>query len=153
MPQNLLPGPDPVLLPDDNADARVRAALDAGRSSADAVRADPDSSLGWAMLAESALARAGGPGGSASDRDDDALVAYAFARTGYHRGLDALRRAGWRGQGPVPSDHVPNRGVLRAILALADAADLIDETAEGERCRQFLADSGTSADEVRALIS
>src|SRR5690625_6782328 len=49
--------------------------------------------------------------------------AYAFARTGYHRGLDALRRAGWRGHGPIPVDHEPNQGFLRALLGLAEAAD------------------------------
>ena len=41
--------------------------------------------LAWAVLAEQALA------------DGAPVAAYAFARTGYHRGLDALRRSGWRG--------------------------------------------------------
>ena len=30
------------------------------------------------------------------------ITAYAYARTGYHRGLDQLRRNGWKGFGPVP---------------------------------------------------
>jgi hypothetical protein len=149
MTQNLMPGPDPVRLPDDGPDTRVRERLAGGTALHDAVLANPASSLGWAMLAEDALA---GRGEDALRRDSS-LIAYAYARTGYHRGLDALRRAGWRGQGPIPVDHLPNQGVLRALLALADTADLIGEAGEGERCRQFLVDSGTSADEVRALVA
>lgn len=79
------------------------------------------------------------------------VAAYAYARTGYHRGLDALRRAGWRGQGPIPAAHQPNQGFLRALLALAEAAAAIGEQDEADRCRQFLLDSGTSADEVAGL--
>ena len=40
------------------------------------------------------------------------------------RGLDALRRSGWRGQGPVPWEHEPNRGFLRALAALAPDASI-----------------------------
>ena len=92
------------------------------------------------MLAEHALADEGDP-----------VAAYAYARTGYHRGLDALRRAGWRGHGPVPADHVPNQGFLRALLALAEAAEAIEESDESERCLQFLVNCGTSADAVAEL--
>ncbi len=67
--------------------------------------------------------------------------AYAFARTGYHRGLDALRRNGWRGAGLVPWEHEPNQGFLRAVWALAQAARAIGETAEYDRCVQLLVDS------------
>ncbi|ADG75847.1 conserved hypothetical protein [Cellulomonas flavigena DSM 20109] len=134
--ENLLGGPAPTLLPSDGPDAAARAALAAGSGPRDVVRVAPAASLVWALLAE---------------RADDPVAAYAYARTGYHRGLDALRGAGWRGRGPVPVDHVPNQGFLRALLALATAADAIGETAEGERCRQFLLDCGTSADEVAAL--
>ena len=56
-----------------------------------------------------------------------------------------------RGRGPVPADHVPNQGFLRALLALAEAADAIGESDEAERCEQLLVDSGTSAQEVAAL--
>src|SRR6478736_4336304 len=75
----------------------------------------------------------------------------AYARTGYHRGLDALRRAGWHGRGPIPADHQPNQGFLRALLALAEAADAIGEQDEADRCGKFLVDSGTSAEAVAAL--
>jgi hypothetical protein len=78
---------------------------------------------------------------------EDALTitAYAYARTGYHRGLDQLRRSGWKGFGPVPWSHEPNRGFLRALGALQRAAALIGETDEAERCRVFLADSDPTA--------
>src|SRR3712207_7729335 len=72
------------------------------------------------------------------------IAAYAYARTGYHRGLDALRRAGWKGSGPIPWEHVPNRGFLRSLYALALAAERIGETAEQERCISFLRDSSAT---------
>ncbi|MGV8908076.1 MAG: DUF3151 family protein [Propionicimonas sp.] len=136
---NLLPGPDPTLLPEDGPDAIARAALAGGSSVRDAVPAAPAASLLWALLAEEALAAS------------EPVAAYAYARTGYHRGLDALRRAGWRGQGPIPAGHQPNQGFLRALLALADAAAAIGEDDEAQRCRTFLLDSSTSAEEVAAL--
>lgn len=86
---------------------------------------NPANPLAWAMLAEEAT---------------DPLVRYAFARTGYHRGLDALRGNGWKGFGPVPWVHEPNQGVLRAIAQLALAARAIGEESEYERCRALLSD-------------
>lgn len=134
--ENLLDGPAPTLLPADGPEGTARAALAGGADPRDVVRVAPASSLVWALLAEAA---------------SDPVTAYAFARTGYHRGLDALRGAGWRGRGPVPVAHEPNQGFLRALAALADAADAVGESAESQRCRQFLVDCGTSADEVAAL--
>ena len=96
------------------------------------VSAHPTSSLGWALLAERALV---------ADSAAGTIEAYAYARTGYHRGLDALRRSGWRGSGPVPWEHEPNRGFLRALWALSVAAGRIGEPDEQERCAQFLRDS------------
>ena len=125
---NLL-GPDPTLLPTDPASA----ALDGGTDPTEMAAAHPTSSLAWAMLAERALA-AGEP-----------VAGYAYARTGYHRGLDQLRRAGWKGHGPIPWSHRPNRGFLRALAALARAAQEIGETEEYERCSTFLADSDPEA--------
>jgi len=120
-------------LPDDPAAAELDA--DAGRL-VEIVGRHPASSLGWALLAEQALGR---------DTPEDTIRAYAFARTGYHRGLDALRRSGWRGSGPVPWEHLPNRGFLRALWALSVAAGRIGETEEQERCAQFLRDSSETA--------
>ncbi len=132
--RDLLGGPPPTLLPDEPG----AAALASGDTAAEAARAHPTSSAAWAALAEDALA-----GG----RD---LEAYAYARTGYHRGLDALRRGGWKGHGPVPWQHAPNRGFLRALNALAVAADRIGEADEAERCATFLRDSDPEAAEVLA---
>ncbi|QTE29631.1 DUF3151 domain-containing protein [Pengzhenrongella sicca] len=142
--RSLLGGPEPVLLPPDHPDVAAAAALAAGTSVRDAVGRAPASSYLWALLAEEALAPAGGAA-------PDPVAAYAYARTGYHRGLDALRRAGWRGQGPVPVEHVPNQGFLRAVLALSEAAAAIGEADEAQRCVQLLVDSGTTADAVAAL--
>ncbi|MGI8614922.1 MAG: DUF3151 domain-containing protein [Nocardioidaceae bacterium] len=127
--ENLLGGPPETLLPDDPA-----AALLAGDASADsAARGYPASSLPWAVLAEQALAEG---------RD---VEAYAYARTGYHRGLDALRRNGWRGFGPVPWSCNGNQGFLRALAALTLAADRIGDEAEAVRGREFLRDCSPQA--------
>jgi hypothetical protein len=95
--------------------------------------ANPSSPLAWAALAEDALAHG------------HTIEGYAFARTGYHRSLDALRRGGWKGQGPVPWSHEPNQGFLRSLAALSRAAGEIGETDEQQRCAQFLRDSSPQA--------
>jgi uncharacterized protein DUF3151 len=125
---NLL-GPEPTLLPVDPAAAE----LDRGTAAAEVAAAHPTSSLAWAVLAEGAL-----DGG-------ETIAGYAYARTGYHRGLDQLRRSGWKGFGPVPWSHEPNRGFLRALAALQKAAAAIGEADEAERCRVFLSDSDPEA--------
>lgn len=128
--QNLLGEPPATLLPEDTA---ARALLDSGSDPADVVRAYPTYSLAWALLAERAL-----------DSGED-VAGYAYARVGYHRGLDALRRNGWRGHGPVPWEHEPNRGFLRALGALARATEAFGETDEIERCTTFLRESSATA--------
>jgi hypothetical protein len=70
-------------------------------------------------------------------RDD--VEAYACYRVGYHRGLDRLRANGWRGSGYVRWQAEPNRGFLRALRGLGDAAARIGEADEAERCALFLA--------------
>ena len=121
---NLL-GPPPTLLPDDPAAAEIAV----GDAAVDVARRHPASSLAWAVLAEEAL-----------DRGDD-IAAYAYARVGYHRGLDLLRRSGWKGAGPIPWTHEPNQGFLRALSALGQAAALIEEPGELERVTAFLLDA------------
>ncbi|MFG2293429.1 DUF3151 domain-containing protein [Streptomyces sp. NPDC048603] len=128
--QNLLGGPDPTYL-QENTDAQKLLAE--GASPAEVAARFPTFSLAWAQLAEEA-AKAG-----------STVESYAYARTGYHRGLDALRRSGWKGHGPVPWEHEANRGFLRCLAALARAAGAIEETDEAERCRQFLKDSSETA--------
>lgn len=125
---NLLGVPATELPPDPAA-----AKLEEGVAADQVAAAYPASSLAWATLAEDALA------------DNRTVEAYAYARTGYHRGLDALRRAGWRGQGPVPWEHEPNRGFLRALAALSRAAGAIGETEEEQRTAQFVRDSSATA--------
>jgi len=123
-------GPDPVLLP---ADFEAEDALDAGENPAIVAAAHPTASVAWAALAEGALA------------DENVITAYAYARTGYHRGLDQLRRNGWKGFGPVPFAHEPNRGFLRCVAVLARAAESIGETDEHARCLDLLDDCDPSA--------
>ncbi|WP_433800672.1 DUF3151 domain-containing protein [Actinomycetospora sp. CA-084318] len=126
---NLL-GPQPTYLP---ADPGPNDRLAAGEDPA-AVAADhPTSSAAWATLAEQALA-----GGQT-------IAAYAYARTGYHRGLDQLRRNGWKGFGPVPWEHEPNQGFLRAVAVLAKASGTIGEADEAARCRDLLDDCDPEA--------
>ena len=68
----------------------------------------------------------------------DDIEAYAYYRVGYHRGLDALRAAGWRGSGYVRWREPSNRGFLRCLDGLRQAAGHIGEAAEEERCAVFL---------------
>src|SRR6478735_5026616 len=131
--QNLLGEPPPTELPDE---VGPREALASGTPAAQVAADHPTSSLAWALLAEDALA-----GGRT-------VEGYAYARTGYHRGLDALRRSGWKGHGPVPWEHEPNRGFLRALHALARAAQAIGEQEEYERCSVFLRDSSAAAADI-----
>jgi hypothetical protein len=127
--ENLL-GPEPTLLP---ADRVVTEALAAGTDPVAVAAAHPSSSAAWATLAERSL-DAGEP-----------VAAYAYARTGYHRGLDQLRRNGWKGFGAVPWSHQPNQGFLRAVGALSRAAGTIGELDEQHRCRELIAESDPSA--------
>ncbi len=122
---NLLGEPPATLLP---AAPEADAALAAGTDAAEVAASHPTVSAAWAALAEQAL-----EGGRT-------IEAYAYARTGYHRGLDALRRNGWKGYGPVPWSHEPNRGFLRCVTVLAKAAEAIGELAETERLHQLLRD-------------
>ena len=123
--ENLLGGPPPTFLPDD-PDPRVD--LERGADPAEVAARYPQSSLAWAVLADQAWA------------EQRVIESYAFARVGYHRGLDALRRNGWKGHGPVPWSHDANRGFLRCLYALQRAAAAIGEADEAERCATFLND-------------
>jgi uncharacterized protein DUF3151 len=102
---------------------------DALRDAADgraAVRTDPLCLAAWAQLADESY-----------DAGDD-VASYAFARVGYHRGLDLLRSAGWRPDLEVHFENEPNRGFLRSLYGLMRAAAAIGEGVEARRCREFL---------------
>jgi hypothetical protein len=130
LPVNLSTGlPETVLLPED---AEALAALQAALARPESERRAAVSEVvarwprfldGWARLGQLA-------------RDD--VEAYAAFRVGYHRGLDRLRQSGWRGNGYVRWRHQSNRGFLRALAGLQNAAERIDEQDEAERCAHFL---------------
>jgi hypothetical protein len=122
--------PDEVVLDAEPADALV--ALEHALAAPPAARRDAVSDVvahwpkfldAWARLGELA-------------RDD--VEAYACTRVGYHRGLDRLRQAGWRGSQYVRWAHAENRGFLRALAGMQRAAAAIGETDEASRCEQFL---------------
>ncbi|GAA4682459.1 DUF3151 family protein [Gordonia humi] len=127
-------GPPPTLLPgDDEAESDLLNGADPAAVAA----AHPTASIAWAHLAEASL-----------DGEPDTariVAAYAYARTGYHRGLDQLRRNGWKGFGPVPWSHEQNQGFLRCVGALARAANAVGEEDEYLRCLDLLNDSDPNA--------
>ena len=100
-------------------------ALASGDDPASVATRWPECLTAWAAL------------GDASLEAGRHVEAYAYFRVGYHRGLDRIRRAGWRGSGRVPWAHEPNRGFLRSLQGLARAAAAIDEANEAQRCREF----------------
>ncbi|RVW01694.1 DUF3151 domain-containing protein [Rhodococcus spongiicola] len=129
-------GPQPTLLP---GDEEAESALLNREDPATVAAEHPTASIAWAYLAEAAL------------EQDQVITAYAYARTGYHRGLDQLRRNGWKGFGPVPYSHEPNRGFLRCVAALARAAQSIGENDEYARCLDLLEDCDPRAAEALGL--
>jgi hypothetical protein len=125
LPETVLPPPPPDAAA--GVDAAMALAGPDRRAALAAVAAGHPRHLdAWARLSEGALA-AGEP-----------VEAYAYARVGYHRGLDALRGAGWRGSGYVRWREADNRGFLRSLDALRAAAAEIGEREEETRCELFL---------------
>jgi hypothetical protein len=130
-PVNLTPtGPPETVLPAPTAAARQ--ALHEALAQPDSQRRDAVAAVVARFPRDvDAWARLGQLG-----RDD--IERYACFRVGYHRGLDALRANGWRGSGFVRWQHETNRGFLRALEGLRDAAARIGEHDEEERCAVFL---------------
>ena len=123
LPETVLPAP-PEEWQEALADRRSQPPVRSRKSAVAAVAAaHPRFLEAWATLAE---------------LSEDDVESYAYARVGYHRGLDALRAAGWRGSGYVRWRHETNRGFLRSLEALRRAAEAIGETDEEERCALFL---------------
>jgi hypothetical protein len=114
--------PPETVLPD--APAEALASVE--RDPAAAAASFPKLMEAWAALGEGAEAAG------------HTIEAYAYFRVGYHRGLDQLRAAGWRGSGYVRWRFPSNRGFLRALDGLRRAAEAIGEDDEAARCDQFL---------------
>lgn len=121
-PETVL-GPAPPGAPEQLEKACGEAGTERRAAIANVVRAHPEWPAGWAALA--------------ADTTDD-VEAYAYYRVGYHRGLDALRKAGWRGSGYVRWSAPDNRGFLRCVEGLGRLARAVGEEEEAERCRLFL---------------
>lgn len=120
IPSTDLPEPDPETR---HAIAQALAADDPRAAIAAVVAGRPRSMLAWAEL---------------GDLGRDPVERYAAYRVGYHRGLDALRAAGWRGSGYVRWSSPGNHGFLRSLLGLHLMAVAIGEDDEADRCAQFL---------------
>ncbi len=127
-----------VVLPDDPENSReqteaAQTAFEAGQLDTMAyreqlntiVRSYPTCLSAWAALGELSL-------------PDDVIAAYAYFRTGYHRGLDRGRANGWNGAQQLPWEHENNRSFLRCLYGLMLAATEIDEVSEATRTRDFL---------------
>jgi hypothetical protein len=138
MPIDIPLGQPWVILPADPADSaqQVAAALtafQAGQLTAQTYRAQltsiaarfPTSLSVWAALGELTL-------------PEDTVTAYAFFRTGYHRGLDRARASGWRGTQQLRWEHENNRGFLQCLYGLMCAARALGEESEVVRSRHFL---------------
>jgi hypothetical protein len=122
-----------VVVPGSSAEVRsaLESALkqdgqDAIRALGEIVKTDPLSLEAWARLAEAAYVAG------------DDVASYAYARVGYHRGLDLLRSSGWRPDREVHWTYETNRGFLLALHGLMRAAAAIGEGVEARRCREFL---------------
>ena len=136
-----IPFGQPVsVLPDDPGDSAERAgqavaALEAGeieravcRERLNAIASQYPASLNaWAALGELAIS-------------DDVVAAYAFFRTGYHRGLDRARSTGWNGTQQLRWQDESNRPFLRCLNGLRQAAEAIGESQEVTRISHFLRD-------------
>lgn len=83
----------------------------------------PDSIAVWTQL-----------GAASSEK----MQTYAFYRLAYHRGLDALRKNGWRGSGFVRWENSSNRSFLRALHGLQKLSEEIGDIEEATRCNHFL---------------
>lgn len=117
-----------IVLP--SHDATFRQALDEALFAEDeraavsaVVASDPTFLDAWASLAEAGR---------------DPVERYAYARVGYHRGLDAIRANGWGGTNYVRWEHETNRGFLRCLGRLRDAANELGENQEVDRLNGFL---------------
>jgi hypothetical protein len=125
--------PDQTSIQEPDGSLEALAAATDPTAVAEVAARHPTCLAAWATLGELAL------------RDGRPVEAYAYFRVGYHRGLDRIRGAGWRGDGQVPWSSEGNRGFLRSLAGLARAATAIAEQDEADRCRKFLKDLAPDA--------
>ena len=118
--------PDHTSIQEPDGSLEALAAAAGPAAATEVAAAHPACLAAWATLGELALG------------DGRPVEAYAYFRVGYHRGLDRIRRAGWRGSGQVPWSWQGNRGFLRSLSGLATAAAALGEQDEADRCRTFL---------------
>ncbi len=133
MDVNLTPsGPPETILPtaDQGMLDRIEASGDNLPALSQVVADHPESLFAWAALGDAIEGAGSGV--------DFAVRAYSAFRVGYHRGLDSLRKNGWRGSGYVRWRYESNRGFLRCLAGLARMSAVIGEESEHERCEEFL---------------
>jgi hypothetical protein len=83
--------PDQVRIQEPDGSLEALAAATDSAAVVEVAARHPTCLAAWATLGELAL-----EGGHL-------VEAYAYFRVGYHRGLDRIRRAGWRGTGQAPN--------------------------------------------------
>ena len=120
-----------IVEPEGSLEALAAAATPAKLT--EVAAAYPTCLAAWAAIGQDAM------------REGRPVQAYAYFRVGYHRGLDRIRKAGWRGSGLVPWKHESNRGFLRSLRGLHQAAAALGERDEDERCAKFFADLAPDA--------
>ncbi len=122
IPQTVLPAEEAAVLERVGA-AADQQGLDKKLALSLIAQEHPKSLNAWAALGDEAT---------------ETIESYAYYRIGYHRGLDALRKNGWRGSGYVRWEHETNRPFLRCLDGLTRRAEEIGEDDEAERCALFL---------------
>ena len=122
IPETRLPSEDPTLEQEMN---KVRGNESADKRSTLLILAskNPESIGIWCVLGISS---------------SEMMESYSYFRVAYHRGLDSLRKNGWRGSGFVRWEHESNRYFLFALNQLAEISREIGDHAEAERCNLFL---------------
>ena len=122
IPETRLPGEDPLF---EQEIKKIRDNESADRRSTLLVLAskNPESIGIWCVF------------GIASS---EMMESYSYFRLAYHRGLDSLRKNGWRGSGFVRWEHPGNRYFLFALNRLAEISKEIGDYEEAERCSLFL---------------
>lgn len=122
----------------ENVDERLTRALaspgaERKAAVAEVVAAHPTLIAGWAEL---------------TPLGETPIERYAYARVGYHRGLDALRGHGWGGKGFVRWSQPTNRPLLTCLVRLRAAAAEIGEVDEVHRLTDFLHELDPDWDEA-----